>query len=144
MQKTQISVVVPVYNEVKNIPELLARLKKALDSTVLSYEIITVDDGSRDGSGDELMKQASTDSHIHVIRFGGSFGETAALAAGIERARGDTIVTSDSDLENDPADIVRLLQKIDEGYDVGSGWREGRWAGSWLTRKLPSITANKI
>ncbi len=144
MQRTELSVVVPVYNEVKNIPDLIARLSAALGSIGRAYEIILVDDGSRDGSGNELMSYAGKDSHLHIIRFKRNFGQTAALAAGIDRARGDVIITIDSDLENDPADIALLLQKMDEGFDVVSGWRRGRWAGSWLTRKLPSVTANKL
>jgi glycosyltransferase involved in cell wall biosynthesis len=139
-----VSVVVPVYNEEKNISELLSRLLHAMRALGKSFEIIAVDDGSRDHSFQELSKVASKEAEVCAVRFKRNFGQTAALAAGIERARGDVIVTIDSDLENDPADIGQLLQKLDEGYDVVSGWRRGRWQGSWLTRKLPSMMANKL
>ena len=141
---TKLSVVVPVYNEEQSIPTLISRLEHALRSTGRSYEIIAVDDGSRDGSARALLDAASKSPHVHVICFKRNFGQTAALAAGIERAAGETVVTIDSDLENDPGDIPRLLEKMEEGYDVVSGWREGRWADAWFTRRLPSIAANKI
>jgi len=144
MQETKLSVVLPVYNEFGNIPELFSRLSKALSSMKDSYEIIAVDDGSVDGSADLLMVLAAKDPRLQVIQFKRNFGQTAALAAGIDHAKGDVILTIDSDLENDPADISRLLQKMEEGYDVVSGWRKGRWSGSWLSRKLPSMVANKI
>lgn len=144
MSRPYLSVVVPVYNEEKNIPELLERLVGALRSTGKSFEMIAVDDGSRDGSYAALSKVAADEPHLRVVRFKRNFGQTAALSAGIERAQGDVIVTIDSDLENDPGDIARLLEKLDEGYDVVSGWRQGRWSGAYLTRKLPSMTANEI
>ncbi len=144
MIKPDISVVVPVYNEEKNIPELFARLTRVLESLNRPYEIIAVDDGSRDRSYEVLVERAKHNQNIQVIRFKRNFGQTAALAAGIDRAKGDIIVTIDSDLENDPADISRLLAKMDEGYEVVSGWRKGRWQGAWLTRKLPSLIANWI
>ncbi|KKW27869.1 MAG: Glycosyl transferase family 2 [Candidatus Kaiserbacteria bacterium GW2011_GWB1_52_6] len=143
-KEPHISVIVPVYNEEKNIPLLFSRLASVMNALPVSYEIIAVDDGSGDASFDALMRVASKDSHVNVIRFKRNFGQTAALAAGIDHARGDTIVTIDSDLENDPADIPRLLEKIDEGYEVVSGWRQGRWAGALFTRRLPSIVANMI
>ena len=139
-----ISVVVPVYNEERNIAPLFARLKDALDSLNVAYEIIAIDDGSRDGSYSQLIAHAKEDSHIRVIRFSRNFGQTAALSAGIEHAQGSIIITIDSDLENDPRDIHLLLSKLDEGYDVVSGWRKNRWSGSTLTRKLPSVMANRL
>ena len=144
MQKTQLSVVIPVYNEAKNIHELLTRLGAVLDATGNAYEIIAVDDGSKDGSADELLAHAAHDRHLRVLCFKRNFGQTAALAAGIDHAKGDIILTIDSDLENDPNDIPKLLQKMEEGYDVVSGWRQGRWSGAWLSRKLPSMVANKM
>jgi len=144
MQKIQLSIVVPVYNEERNIPELTSRLLSVLSGIGRPFEIIAVDDGSRDAFFKFLSERASRDSHVHAIRFKRNFGQTAALAAGIEYAHGDTIITIDSDLENDPADIPRILEKIDEGYDVASGWRQGRWSEQKLTRKLPSLMANKL
>jgi len=144
MQKIQLSVVVPVFNEERNIPELISRLLTVLNVVGRPFEIIAVDDGSRDASFDALFACASRYSHVHALRFKRNFGQTAALAAGIERAHGDTIITIDSDLENDPADIPRILEKMDEGYDVVSGWRQGRWSEQRLTRKLPSLMANKL
>jgi glycosyltransferase involved in cell wall biosynthesis len=143
MSRLMLSIVIPVYNEEKNIEELLSRLSKAMQQFP-EYEIILVDDGSRDGSGKALLQHAKHDPHLAVICFKRNFGQTAALAAGIEKASGEIIVTMDSDLENDPADIARLLEKMNEGYEVVSGWRKGRWNGAWLSRKLPSIIANKM
>ena len=140
----RISVIVPVYNEEKNIPLLFSRLAGVLNTLPESYEIIAVDDGSADASFEALKLVASKDARVKVIRFKRNFGQTAALSAGIDSARGDTIVTIDSDLENNPADIPLLLEKISEGYEVVSGWRQGRWSGAWLSRKLPSMMANKI
>lgn len=140
----KLSVVIPIYNEEKNIPELLTRLRDTMSALKIPYELIAVDDGSRDASVDELLAFASRDAHLQVVRFKRNFGQTAALAAGIDRASGDVIITIDSDLENDPSDIARILAKMGEGYEVVSGWRQGRWEGAWLTRKLPSILANKM
>lgn len=126
------------------MPELFARLAAALEPLRSEYEILAVDDGSRDGSFEALTAAAAADPRIGVIRFVRNFGQTSALAAGIEAARGSVIVTMDSDLENDPADIPRLLEKMREGYDVVSGWRKGRWSGSYLSRQLPSRAANAL
>jgi len=142
-KEPHISVIVPVYNEEKNIPLLFSRLASVMNALPVSYEIIAVDDGSGDASFDALMRVASKDSHVNVIRFKRNFGQTAALAAGIDHARGDTIVTIDSDLENDPADIPRLIEKLHEGYDVVSGWRKDR-KDTFITRKIPSVLANSL
>jgi glycosyltransferase involved in cell wall biosynthesis len=144
MHSERLSVVIPLYNEVNTIDELLSRLRKALSELQTDYEIVVVDDGSKDGSGDALLTHAKNERHLQVVLFKSNFGQTAALAAGIEKATGNIIVTIDSDLENDPADIGKLLKKMDEGYDVVSGWRQGRWKGAWLSRKLPSILANAM
>lgn len=141
-QLVELSVVLPVYNEEKNIRPLFERLEAALKKIGRSYEIIAVDDGSSDGSMIELRAVAAADAHVQVVRFRVNAGQTAALSAGIERAHGAVIVTIDSDLENDPSDIARLLEKLDEGFDVVSGWRKNRWQGALFTRKFPSMTAN--
>lgn len=141
-KKLEISIVLPVYNEEKNIPVLFDRLSKEMLRVKRSFEIIAVDDGSKDKSVEALRAIAVKNKEVHIIEFKTNFGQTAALSAGIEHAVGDVIVSMDSDLENDPADIVRLLDKLDEGYDVVSGWRQNRWEGAFLTRRLPSMAAN--
>ncbi len=141
----QLSVVLPIYNEAESLAHLLDELGPALEATGRTYEIICVDDGSTDGSFAELRKRRALDNRVRVVRFRRNFGQTAAFAAGFARARGDIVITMDADLQNDPADIPMLLTKIDEGYDVVSGWRMNRWRegfSSFVTRKVPSATAN--
>ena len=141
----QLSIVLPIYNEAESIPHLLEELTPALETTGRAFEIICVDDGSRDGSFEELKKRHAQDKRVRVVRFRRNFGQTAAFAAGFDRAQGEIVVTMDADLQNDPADIPKLLAKIDEGYDIVSGWRVKRWReGFWsrLTRKVPSKIAN--
>jgi glycosyltransferase involved in cell wall biosynthesis len=138
-----LSVVVPIYNEEESIPHLVERLASALAEVPGGYEIIAVDDGSRDRSFAMLRDYAAHDPALRVVRFRRNFGQTAAFAAGFDRARGEVVVTIDADLQNDPADIPRLLEKIDEGYDVVSGWRERR-QDRFLDRRLPSIIANRL
>jgi dolichol-phosphate mannosyltransferase len=137
-----VSVVLPIYNESKNIPILFEKLSQVLKD--MDYEIVAVNDGSKDDSWNVLRKMASQNSRIRLINFENNFGQTAALTAGIKNVTGDIIVLIDSDLENDPADIPKLLEKLKEGFDVVSGWRQKRWKGQWLQRKLPSLLANKI
>ncbi len=137
-----LSIVVPIYNEAEGIVLLFEKLREVLSAH--EYEIIAVNDGSRDNSWDELLKIAASDTHIKLINFKRNYGQTAALNAGIQAANGDVIVMIDSDLENDPADIPKLLEKLNEGYDVVSGWRKSRWEKQMLTRKLPSLMANKL
>ena len=137
----ELSVIIPVYNEQDNIEPLYSSLKSVLTNLGKPYEIIFIDDGSRDRTLDELGKLNGSDSCCKVIRFRRNFGQTAALAAGFAHANGKVIVTLDGDLQNDPADIPMLLDKIDEGYDVVSGWRVHR-KDKFLTRKLPSVCAN--
>jgi glycosyltransferase involved in cell wall biosynthesis len=137
----EISVVVPVYNEVESAPELYRTTTAALRSLGRPYEIIVVDDGSRDGTYEAFAEIAAVDDALKVIRFGRNFGQTAAMAAGIDHARGRVIVPIDGDLQNDPADIPALVAKLDEGYDVVSGWRKERKDGA-LMRRLPSRVAN--
>lgn len=139
-----VSVVMPVYNEAKALPELFERLKRGLSLLRVPYEVILVDDGSRDGSFQKILELSKNGAPVVAIELRRNFGQTAALAAGIEAAEGDVIVTLDSDLENDPTEIVRFVDKLAEGYDVVSGWRQDRWQGSFITRKIPSLAANWI
>ncbi|MCY2995181.1 MAG: glycosyltransferase family 2 protein [Planctomycetota bacterium] len=136
-----VSVVVPTYNERENIPLLYDRVKEALRKLECDHEIVFVDDGSRDGSFEELRKLAAMDRQVKVVHFRRNYGQTAALQAGLQMASGDVIVTMDADLQNDPADIGTMLAKIDEGYDLVHGWRKKR-QDSLLNRRLPSMIAN--
>ena len=136
-----ISVVLPVYNEVENLVPLHAELTDALTALGRSYEIIYVDDGSRDHSWEILQRIRSEDTHVRVVRFRRNFGQTAAVAAGLERTTGDIVVTLDSDRQNDPKDIGRLIERLNQGCDLVSGWRADR-KDDFLSRKLPSVTAN--
>jgi glycosyltransferase involved in cell wall biosynthesis len=145
MNNPQLSIVIPIYNEVESLPHLLDELVPVLEGNGQSFEIICVDDGSTDDSFAELKKLRTQDGRVRIIRFRRNFGQTAAFAAGFDRVRGDTIITMDADLQNDPADIPKLLAKIEEGYDVVSGWRVERWregTSALITRKLPSAMAN--
>ena len=140
MQK--LSIILPIYNESPNISILFAALQKVLQP--YQYEIIAVNDGSRDDSFEQLKKLCHENKNIKAINFKKNFGQSAAFNAGIHHASGDVLILMDSDLENDPQDIPALLAKIEEGYDVVSGWRQNRWKGQWLKRKLPSLIANKL
>ena len=115
----------------------------ALASLHRTTEIIYVDDGSTDGSLEALREIAHADPRVHVVALRRNYGQTAAMAAGIDAARGQVLIPMDADLQNDPADIVRLLEKIDEGYDVVSGWRKNR-QDKLITRKIPSMLANRL
>ncbi|WP_457679485.1 glycosyltransferase family 2 protein [Thermovibrio sp.] len=141
MAVKKISVVIPVYNEEENVPILYDRLKRVLDNLPYDYEIIFVNDGSTDGTGQKLEEIASKDPKVKVVEFARNFGQTAAMAAGMDYATGDVIITMDGDLQNDPEDIPRLIEKIEEGYDVVSGWRKDRKDAA-VSRKLPSKIAN--
>ncbi|MGA9349055.1 MAG: glycosyltransferase family 2 protein [Anaerolineae bacterium] len=136
-----LSIVIPLYNEEENVEPLYNQLKTVLERTGREYEIIIVDDGSTDGSFDVLKKLHEGDERLKVIRFRRNFGQTAAFAAGFDRSQGQVVITMDADLQNDPADIPLLLEKIEEGYDVVSGWRLHR-QDPFLTRRLPSMIAN--
>ncbi len=139
----KVSVVIPAYNEEENLPVLYERLKAVLDRLEGDYEILFVDDGSTDGSFEVLRDLARRDERVRVIRFRRNYGQTAAMYAGFEHATGDVIVTMDADLQNDPEDIPRLLRKLEEGYDIVSGWRKDR-KDPFLSRRLPSKIANWI
>lgn len=140
----KISLVLPVYNEEKALPELFGRIFDTMAEIKEPYEVIAVNDGSRDKSGEVLSLLAKNHSQLKVIQFRMNAGQTAAIHAGIQSATGDIIIPLDSDLENDPKDIKRLLEKMQEGYDVVSGWRKTRWMDKMLLRKLPSVIANKL
>lgn len=136
---TDFSVVVPLYNEAGNVARLVAELVESLSER--DFEIVLVDDGSDDDTASELAKVAEHESRVRVVYLTRNFGQTAALAAGLAEATAETIVTMDGDLQNDPSDIPALLEKLLEGFDVVSGWRQDR-SGSFVARRLPSRVAN--
>ena len=139
-----LSLVIPVYNEAASLPLLYDAIEKALKHLKQQWEVIFVDDGSRDNSLDVLRALAEKNpNHVCVLVFRRNFGQTAAISAGIDHAQGEIIVLMDSDLQNDPADIPRLLAKLDEGYDLVSGWRKDR-KDNRLTRTIPSNIANGL
>jgi len=138
-----LSVVLPVFNELENLDILHHQLKGVLTDLGRTFEIIYVDDGSTDGSSAKLQELAARDDSVIVIQLRRNFGQTAALSAGIDWARGEVVVCQDADLQNDPADIPRLLDKLDEGYDLVSGWRKNR-QDHWLWRKSTSTLANWV
>jgi glycosyltransferase involved in cell wall biosynthesis len=138
-----VSVIAPVYNEEGNLLPLHERLIDALSLLDRSFEIIYVDDGSRDQSFRELANIAAHDQRARIVQLRRNFGQTAAISAGIDHARGDILVFIDADLQNDPRDIPRLVELIDDGYDVVSGWRKDRQDAA-LSRKLPSQLANSL
>lgn len=149
MKKLDLSVVIPLYNEEENISPLYSRLKTSLSKLKKTYEIIFVDDGSSDRSLERLRATKKNDSHVRIISFRGNFGQSAAISAGFSNARGNILIVMDADLQNDPDDIQKLLGKLDEGYDVVSGWRYKRQdspskiipsrISNWMHRKLTGI-----
>lgn len=139
----QLSVVIPIFNERENLELLVAKLHESLSAIGRSYEILLVDDGSKDGSWDLMVQIARRVPCLHLIRLRRNFGQTAAMSAGFNEARGEIIVTMDADLQNDPGDIPKLLAKIDEGNDVVSGWRRDR-KDTFINRRLPSMLANGL
>lgn len=138
----KLSIILPIFNESQNIPIVLRSLEQELQDQ--DYEIIAVNDGSKDDSWKKLIEAAGRNRRIRAINFRKNFGQTAGINAGIMNANGDIIILIDSDMENDPQDISILLRKMEEGYDVVSGWRKERWGGKYITRKLPSILANRL
>ncbi|MEL7434236.1 MAG: glycosyltransferase, partial [Chloroflexota bacterium] len=138
-----ISVVIPVYNEEDNINPLYDELSSALNELGVSYEVIVIDDGSKDASFERLQALHERDPRWQIIQFRRNFGQTAGVAAGFEASRGKTVITIDADLQNDPRDIQKLLDKMAEGYDIVSGWRVDR-KEPFLSRRLPSMTANRL
>jgi len=141
--KPEVSVFLPVYNEEPNLLPLHAKLDEALKALGRTAEVIYVDDGSSDGSLNVLREIARLDDRVRVVALKRNYGQTAAMAAGIDAAQGDVLIPMDADLQNDPADIIRLLDKMAEGYDVVSGWRKNR-QDKMITRKIPSMIANRL
>jgi glycosyltransferase involved in cell wall biosynthesis len=137
------SIVVPLYNEQDNVLPLYTRIVEAMVDIGGAYEIVFVDDGSRDGTFKILSEIAGADSRITLVRLRKNFGQTAGLKAGFDFARGEFIISMDGDLQHDPAEIPAFISKIQEGYDIVSGWRYQR-RDAWLTRRLPSQMANWI
>lgn len=138
-----VTVTIPLFNEAENIPILYARLRSALEALGRSWELILVDDGSNDGSAPILEQIAASDDRVTVVQFRRNYGQTAAFMAGIDHARGDIIVPMDGDLQNDPDDIAKLVAKLDDGFDVVSGWRKDRQDHP-IKRNLPSRLANAL
>ncbi len=136
-----VSIVVPVYNELQNLSLLLNSIRDAMEPVNGDFEVVLINDGSTDGSAQELDRLAATDDRVRVVHFRRNFGQTAAMSAGFDYADGDVIVTMDADLQNDPEDIPRMLEKLEEGYDLVHGWRKNR-QDAFLNRKLPSKIAN--
>lgn len=141
--KLSISVVLPIYNEKENILECVSRLTEILDKLSANYEIICVDDGSNDGTADILLGLAKKNFRIKVIEFRKNYGQTAAMSAGFDYAKGDIVVTLDADLQNNPEDIPKFISLIQGGYDVVCGWRRRR-KDKLITRKIPSYIANRM
>ncbi len=138
-----ISVVIPVYNEEENVKPCYEELTGVLKGMGLPYELLFVDDGSRDRSKERLEEAAAGDPHVRLIEFRRNFGQTAAMAAGFEHSRYDVVIPIDGDLQNDPAEIPAMVAKLDEGHDLVAGWRKNR-QDRFLSRKLPSVLANRI
>lgn len=138
-----LSLIIPVYNEEENLPILFDAVTKVMMLLKKPWEVIFVNDGSTDQSLEVLRGLAKKDQHVRVIVFRRNFGQTAAISAGIDHAKGDVVILLDADLQNDPADIPMLLSKLEEGYDVVSGWRKDRKDNA-ITRNLPSMMANGL
>ena len=141
--RVDISIVIPIYNERESIEKLYDNLNQALSEMDLKYEVLLIDDGSIDGTFNELLKVHSKNKLFKIIRFRKNFGQTSAISAGFNYAEGEIVVTLDADLQNDPRDIPLLLDKLNEGYDIVSGWRKNR-KDKAVTRRFPSIVANKL
>jgi glycosyltransferase involved in cell wall biosynthesis len=141
--KVALSIVIPVFNERESLDPLFTELKDCLEKLPYSWEVVFVDDGSYDGSEKVLQKIQTQDARVGFVLFRRNFGQTAALSAGFDFARGDVIITMDADMQNDPADIGQIVEKLKEGYDIVSGWRFAR-QDKWLSRKLPSKIANQL
>jgi len=139
--KPAVSIIVPVYNEEDSVLPLYRKIRETCERLGKPYEIVFVDDGSRDRTFKVLHRIHNHDGRVKVIRFRKNYGQTAAMAAGFEHAQGETIISMDGDLQNDPADIPMLLAKLEEGYDVVCGWRKER-KDKLISRRIPSVVAN--
>ena len=133
----QVSIIVPLYNEHENVELCYRALTEVMEKTAWKYEIVMVDDGSTDGTTQRLAEIADRDPRVKVIEFRRNFGQTAAMQAGLDYAEGECIVTLDGDLQNEPADIPMMVEKLNEGYDLVHGWRKER-QDAFLNRRLPS------
>ncbi len=142
-KKMDLSIVIPVYNEDESVGRLYSGLNKTLSKLKIKYEVIFVDDGSIDRTYKELKKINKKNSSYKIIRFRRNFGQTSAMSAGFHYSSGEVIITLDADLQNDPKDIPAILKKLDEGYDIVSGWRRER-KDKAVSRRFPSMVANKI
>ncbi|MEE2757460.1 MAG: glycosyltransferase family 2 protein [Myxococcota bacterium] len=138
-----LSIVVPVFNEEESLPLLISEIHSAMKPAELAYEIVLVDDGSSDASLQVLSGLAESDPSLVIVSFRRNFGQTAAMQAGLDHARGDMIALMDADLQNDPSDIPAMVSKLQEGYDLVAGWRADR-KDTFINRRLPSIIANKL
>lgn len=142
-EKIDLSIVIPIYNERESVDRLYKELDKSLLKLDIEYEVIFIDDGSTDGTYNKLLEIHKKNSSYKIIRFRRNFGQTSAISAGFNYSRGDAIITLDADLQNDPQDIPVMLNKLNEGYDIVSGWRKNR-KDKAITRRFPSVIANKI
>lgn len=138
-----ISIVVPLYNEEENVQPLYSEIREVVDRAGYDAELVFVDDGSSDRTIQNLLEAAAGDSTVKVVEFRRNFGQTAAMAAGLDQASGGIVVTMDGDLQNDPREIPKMVSKLEEGFDLVAGWRKDR-KDKFLSRRLPSILANKI
>lgn len=142
-EKIYCSIVIPVMNEEENVPLLHRAISAAMQAWGKSYEIVIVDDGSTDRTFELLRQIAENDPHLRVVKFRGNYGQSAAMAAGFDHARGEVVVTMDGDLQNDPKDIPNVVAKLEEGFDIVSGWRKNR-KDKLVIRKIPSKIANRL
>lgn len=138
-----ISIIIPLFNEEDNVSRMYQELNAVSEASDLHCEFLFIDDGSVDNTVTNLLHAAENDNRVSIIKFRRNFGQTAAMQAGFDYAKGDVVVTLDGDLQNDPAEIPRMIEKLDEGYDLVAGWRKNR-KDKVLSRKIPSMVANRI